>query len=336
MKSVDGLGPLPQSASRDGFLVITARSPRSAMSLFALFAGKGPSGFGYGSTAEQVTEGLSLSGKTILITGCNSGLGHEALRVLALRGATVVGTARSLEKAKAACASVNGKTLPFACELADPASVRACVAAIHAAGIRLDAIICNAGIMALPKLEQAYGLELQFFTNHIGHFILVTGLLDLLTDDGRVVMLSSAGHNLAPKGGIDFDNLAGDKGYRDWTQYGQSKMANLLFAKELSRRFAGTKKTANAVHPGVIQTNLGRHMNPVMQFVFGLSDKIALKSIAQGAATEVYVAVHPAAAGMTGKYFADCNIAKSRGDADNAETARKLWEVSEQIVAKLP
>ncbi len=306
------------------------------MSLYARLAGKGPSGFGYGSTAEEVTEGLSLAGKTILVTGCNSGLGHEALRVLTKRGARVVGTARTLDKAKAACATVQGDTIPLACELADPASVRACVAAVKAAGLRLDAIICNAGIMALPKLQQAHGYELQFFTNHIGHFILVTGLLDQLTDDGRVVMLSSAAHNMAPKGGIQFDNLSGATGYRDWTQYGQSKMANLLFAKELARRFAGTKKTANAVHPGVIQTNLGRHMNPIAQFFFGLSDKIALKSIPQGAATEVYVAVHPAAAGISGAYFADCNVAKSRADADDAALARKLWQVSEEIVAKLP
>lgn len=306
------------------------------MSLYALLAGKGPSGFGYGSTAEDVTAGLSLAGKTILITGCNSGLGHEALRVLAARGARVVGTARSLDKAKAACAAVSGDTVPLACELADPASVRACVAAVKAANLRLDAIICNAGIMALPKLEQAHGLELQFFTNHIGHFILVTGLLEQLTDTGRVVMLSSAAHKMAPKGGIQFDNLAGVIGYRDWTQYGQSKMANLLFAKELARRFAGTQKTANAVHPGVIQTNLGRHMNPVAQFFFGLSDKIALKSIPQGAATEVYVAVHPATAGISGKYFADCNVATPRADAEDAALAQRLWQVSEEIVAKLP
>ncbi len=306
------------------------------MSLYALFAGKGSSGFGYGSTAEDVTAGLDLTGTTILVTGCNSGLGHEALRVLALRGARVIGTARTLEKAKAACASVQGDTVPLACELADPASVRACVASVKAAGLQLDVILCNAGIMALPKLQQAFGYELQFFTNHIGHFILVTGLLGQLTATGRVVMLSSAGHGLAPKGGIEFDNLSGERGYVSWKQYGQSKFANLLFAKELARRFAGTQQTANAVHPGVIQTNLGRHMNPVLQFLFGLSDKIALKSVAQGAATEVYVSVHPAVAGISGKYFADCNVAKSRPDADDAALARKLWDVSEQIVAKLP
>ena len=305
------------------------------MSLYAQLAPKGPSGFGYGSTAEQVTEGLSLAGKNILVTGCNSGLGQEALRVLSLRGATVLGTARTLDKAKAACSAAGGHALPFACELAEPSSVRACVAAVKATGLRLDVILCNAGIMALPRLTQSLGLELQFLTNHIGHFILVTGLLDQLSDDGRVVMLSSAAHKMAPKAGIEFDNLSGERGYNAWKQYGQSKLANLLFAKELARRFAGTRRTANAVHPGVIQTNLGRHMNPVAQFFFGLSDSIALKSVPQGAATEVYAAVHPGAAGINGVYFADCNVSKSRPDADNALLARRLWEVSEEIAARL-
>lgn len=309
------------------------------MSLYARLSSAGPSGFGYASTAEDVTQGLDLTGKTILITGCNSGLGHEAMRVLAMRGATVLGTARDQAKAAAACAAVGGKTVPFACELAEPASVRACVAAVKAGGYRLDAIIANAGIMALPKLEQVFGYEKQFLTNHIGHFLLVTGLLDTLTEDGRVVMLSSAAHKMAPKGGIEFDNLSGEKGYRDWTQYGQSKMANLLFAKALSRQFAGSRKVAVAVHPGVIQTNLGRHMNPVAQFFFGLTDKIALKSIAQGAATEVFAAVHPGAAGLNGAYLADCNVAKPRGDANDEAIASQLWRVSEEIalaVSKRP
>jgi WW domain-containing oxidoreductase len=306
------------------------------MSLYELFKPKGPSGFGYGSTAEQVTEGLSLEGKTILVTGCNSGLGREALRVLALRGARVAGTARTLDKARAACDAVKGETVPLACELAEPASVRACVEAVKREGLRLDAIICNAGIMALPRLEQAYGLELQFFTNHIGHFMLVTGLLGQLAAEGRVVMLSSGAHNMAPKEGIEFDNLSGEKGYRGWRSYGQSKLANLLFAKELARRLAGTRKTANAVHPGVIKTNLGRHMNPIASLAFGMVGPLVLKSVPQGAATEVYVAVHPAVAATSGAYFADCNVARPRPDADDPALAAKLWEVSEKIVAGLP
>lgn len=306
------------------------------MSLYELFKSNGPSGFGYGSTAEQVTEGVSLEGQNILVTGCNSGLGLEAMRVLALRGARVLGAARSVDKAKAACDGVKGKTLPLACELSDPESVRGCVETVKSEGIRLDAILCNAGIMALPKLEQAFGYELQFFTNHIGHFILVTGLLDQLTDTGRVVMLSSEAHRNAPKEGIQFDNLSGEKGYSAWGNYGQSKLANVLFAKELARRFAGTKKTANAVHPGVINTNLARHMNVVARTVFGGVGWLVLKSVPQGAATEVYVTASPAAAGISGEYWADCNVAKPRADARDPELAKKLWDVSEKIVRELP
>ena len=314
------------------------------MSLFALFKGKGPSSFGYGSTAEDVTQGLSLAGKTYLVTGCNSGLGLETMRVLALRGAHVVGAARSEEKAKAAGASVtgagvSGKATGVACELSEPASVRACVAAVKASGVQLDGIICNAGIMALPKLNQAHGYELQFFTNHIGHFILVTGLLDSLADNGRVVMLSSAAHLAAPKEGIQFDNLSGEKEYKPWAAYGQSKLANLLFAKSLARKLAGTGKVANAVHPGVINTNLGRHLGipaAVEKLGYGVANALFLKTIPQGAATECYVAVNPGAARISGEYFADSNIKEPRADAKDPALADKLWDVSEKIVAALP
>jgi WW domain-containing oxidoreductase len=209
------------------------------------------------------------------------------------------------------------------------------VEAVKADGARLDAIIANAGIMALPKREQAYGYELQFFTNHIGHFLLVTGLIDRLTEDGRVVMLSSDAHRMAPKGGIQLDNLAGDEGYSGWKSYGQSKLANLLFAKELSRRFAGTKRTANAVHPGVIRTNLGRHMGRVTNAVFGAVGGLFLKTIPQGTATEVWAATHPSLATVSGEYFADCNVAKPTAYALDADLARRLWEVSEKIVGEV-
>lgn len=300
------------------------------MSLVSLFKGKGPTGFGYGSTAEEVTEGLSLTGKSILVTGCNSGLGLEMLRVLRLRGAHVIGTARTEAKAKEA-----GADTPLACELSDPASVRACVAAVKKSGVRLDALVCNAGIMALPKLEKAFGYELQFFTNHIGHFILTTGLLDALTDEGRVVMLSSSAHGMAPKAGIQFDNLSGDKGYKPWTAYGQSKIANLLFAKELGRRFEGTKRTANAVHPGVIHTGLARSMPGFQQAAMSLVGPLFLKTVGQGTATQTYVAVHPDAAAKNGEYFADCNVAKPRADACDRALAEKLYRESERIVAEL-
>ncbi len=250
--------------------------------------------------------------------------------MLALRGACVIGAARTFGKAQQACAAVSGQNVALACDLSNPASVRACVAAIIAAGVQLDAIICNAGIMGLPKLERAHGYELQFFTNHIGHFILVNGLIEQLSPTGRVVILSSAAHSQAAKGGIEFDNLDGSKGYGAWRQYGQSKFANILFAKELARRFAGTQRTANAVHPGIIKTNLARH-NLGARFFYEVIGPIVLKTVAQGAATQVYVATNPALATVSGQYFADCNITAPRADAEDPATAKNLWKVSEQI-----
>ena len=309
------------------------------MSLLSLILPNGVSGFGYGTTATQVLANNDLTGKTILVTGCNSGLGLETIRVLIASGCSVVGTARTVEKATEALTSVGAdmnKNFGVACELSDSASCRSAVAAVLKAGHKLDAIIANAGIMALPKHEKSNNIELQLFTNHFGHFILVTGLLPALTPKGRVVMLSSAAHAMAPTGCIEFDNLSGDRGYSAWKHYGQSKIANLLFAKELSRRMEGTEQTANSVHPGVIITNLSRHMGGVVNWLFGLSDRVLLKTVAQGAATQVYVATHPSLDKVSGKYFADCNILKARKDTEDPEIAKKLWEVTEEIVKTLP
>ena len=304
------------------------------MSLLATLKPNGPSGFGYGSTASEVTEGLDLSGKTYLLTGCNSGIGLETLKALSSRGAHMIAAARTVEKATRASEGLPEVT-PVACELSEPGSVRACVEAVKATGRALDGVICNAGIMALPELTLQHGYELQFMTNHIGHFILVTGLLDALSAEGRVVMVSSAAHKTTPRGGIRFDNLDGSKGYQGWMFYGQSKLANLLLAKELSRRFMGTRKTANALHPGVIKTNLGRHMGVVANIGLAIGNPLFLKSIPQGAATQCYVATHPSLAGVSGEYFADCNVARPSRHARDADLARKLWETSEEIVAGL-
>jgi NAD(P)-dependent dehydrogenase (short-subunit alcohol dehydrogenase family) len=304
------------------------------MSLVSALKRKGPSGFGYGSTAEQVTEGIDLGGKTILVTGCNSGLGLETVRVLSMRGAHVIAAARTVAKAETACQGLAEST-PVACELSEPDSVRACVETVAGLDKPLDAIICNAGIMALPKLEQKCGYELQFFTNHIGHFMLVTGLLDKLAESGRVVVLSSSAHTAAPKEGIEFDNLSGEKRYNRWRNYGQSKLANLLFTRELARKLDGSGKTANALHPGVIATNLGRHMNPFVSVALAIAKPLALKSIPQGAATQCYVATHASLAEVSGEYFSNCNVAKSTPRGRDSELAKKLWQVSEDIVSKL-
>lgn len=305
------------------------------MSLYAMLKPHGPSGFGYSSTAEDVTDGLDLTGRRILITGCNSGIGHEAMRVLASRGATVIGAARTLEKAAAACAAVGGSTEPVACELEEPASVRACVETVLA-GAPLDGLVANAGIMALPKRVLCHGYEKQFFVNHIGHFILVNGLLGHLTDDARVVMLSSAAHTMGWKDGIRFDDLSAEKAYSDIRNYGQSKLCNLLVARELGRRFEGTERRAFGVHPGVIATNLGRNMTmPGMGLFNRLGPLLVLKSIPQGAATETWAVAHPDARAHNGAYLADCNVKRSSSFGADLDLAAKLWAKSEEIVAAL-
>lgn len=306
------------------------------MSLVSLFKGKGPSGFGYGSTASEVLEGLDLSGKTYLLTGCNSGIGKASLEALSRAGAHMIAAARTVEKATAATQGLSEIT-PVACELSEPESVRACVETVRESGRPLDGILCNAGIMALPKLEQVYGYEKQFFTNHIGHSILVLGLLDQLTDDGRVVMVSSSAHKMTPKGGIELDNLSGERNYKSWAAYGQSKLANLLFARQLAAEFESddTDRVAIALHPGVIKTNLGRHMNPIARIGLGIVGPIALKTIPQGASTQTYALAHPDAAKLNGEYLADCNVSDASRRGQDMDLAQRLMEKTRAIIEAL-
>ena len=290
-------------------------------------------GFGFESTAQEVTEGLDLGGTSWLITGFNSGLGCETARVLAMRGAHIVGTARSEAKAAEAFERLEIEGTPIVCELSDIASVRAAVDAVRATGIALDGIIANAGIMALPELHQQGGFELQFFTNHVGHFALVTGLLDQLTDTGRVVVLSSMAHTMARERGLELDNLSGERDYHPWRMYGRSKLANILFARGLARRMAGSQQTANALHPGVIKTNLARHI-PDAEGMFARMS-IRLKTVAQGAATQCFAATHPSLSKTTGSYFSDCALAEAIPLAYDDAVAESLWARTEEILSDL-
>ena len=288
--------------------------------------------FGKSSSAEDVTAGLDLRGRLALVTGVNSGIGFETLRVLALRGATVIGTARTREKAEAACARVAGDTLPLACELESRASIRDCAQRVAALGRGLDVLVANAGIMALPRLEHVNGVEKQFATNHLGHFLLTNLLVPQLerSEAARVVVVSSAAHLSAPPSGIEFDNLDGARGYSAWRAYGQSKLANVLFAKSLARRLGG-KRTANSLHPGLIGTNLARSMNPLLKGAMGLFMRPFSKTIPQGAATSCYVATRPELAAFSGEYFSDCAPARTNPHADDAALAERLWQTSERL-----
>ncbi len=293
------------------------------------------SDYGFATTADEVVAGLDLSGRVVLITGCNSGLGFESMRVLAAQGAHVIGTGRTLEKAQAACDSVAGQTTPLACELSDFDSVVACTDQIKALDVSLDILMCNAGIMALPKLEQVNGLEKQFVVNHLGHYVLTRRLLPQIeaAPSARIVMLSSIGYRNAPPEGIQFDNLSGENGYRAFTAYGQSKLANALFSRELARRYAGTNVSSNAVHPGMVATNLGRYITGKPRDPDAPLRK-GFKTPEQGAATQVYVGADSRLAKVSGYYFEDCNPVTPDGPhmQDDA-LALRLWDVSEELTA---
>ncbi len=283
------------------------------------------SSFAAGATAEEVTAGTDLSGKTIVVTGCNSGIGLETMRVLALRGAHVIGTARTLERGQEACASVKGKATPVVLELSDFDSVVACANAIRAMSTPIDALVCNAGLL-LTDLQQARGLELQFVVNHLGHFILVNRLRErvVAAPQGRVIVVGSVAHQFVPPGGIQFDNLSG-KGW-ERQAYGHSKLANGLFSLELSKRLAGTRATSNSLHPGVVATNIMRNMSRGGGGGFG-----GMETPAQGAATSCYLASSPALARVTGQYFADCNPAEQSAYQKDPAMAAKLWQVSTEL-----
>ena len=293
--------------------------------------------FGKKPTAEIVTEGIDLTGKTAVVTGCNSGLGLETLRVLALRGAHVIGTGRTMEKAQAACESVRGNTTPVVLELSDLQSCVDCATAIQKRTEKIDMMVGNAGIIGGSDLEVVNGVEKTFAVNHLGHFVLINRLLEQIKTaaQGRVVMVSSgAAYGSVPDGGIDFDNLDGHKGYSGFKFYGQSKLANTLFALELADRLQGTRATANSIAPGFVKTNIGRHGNRFMQVMMGAMGSLFGRTTAEGAATQCYVATNPKLEKVSGYFFEDCNPIEIQGDSNylyDKKLAKKLWQVSEEM-----
>ncbi len=324
--------------SRRQFLGTGYAAGVSALIPRALWAGVDQiprSEYGFQTTADEIVAGMDLSGKTVLITGCNSGLGYESMRVMAGCGAHVIGAARTMEKAQVACDSVAGKTTPLVCELTDFDTVVDCSNQVAALDVPIDILMCNAGIMALLKLEQVYGLEKQFVVNHLGHYLLTRRVLSQVeaAAAGRIVVLSSIGYQNAPAEGIQFDNLSGEKGYKPFVAYGQTKLANALFSRELSRRCAGTPVSSNSVHPGMVATNLGRYISGKPRDPNEPLRK-GFKTADQGAATQVYVAVDPRLDGVSGYYFEDCNPVEPTGPHMHDDAlALKLWEVSEELVS---
>ena len=296
------------------------------------------SNFGPDSTAEQVTERLDLSGKLAVVTGCTSGIGFETMRVLAGRGAHVIGTGRTIEKADAACRKVTGRTSPVQLELSDFKSVVACVESIRTIRAPIDILVCNAGFRGgNGDRELVDGIEKHFVVNHLGHFILVNRLMDRLyfAWQGRVVVVASrTAYRDAPESGIQFDNLAMAGNYSDRVAYGHSKLANVLFSLELRRLVRGTRITSNSLHPGVINTEIDRNLNGFKQGAFAVWSALGGgKSIEEGAATSCYVATSPILGSTSGKFFEDSNAVTVSGNnhMQDAEMASKLWQVSEDL-----
>ncbi len=314
--------------------------------------------FGATSTTDDVLAGVDLSGKRILVTGVSAGLGVETARALAAHGAQVVGAARNLEKAKTATAEVraqaaNGGGLELAeLDLASLASVRACADALVAAGKPFDLVIANAGVMATPFGKTADGFETQFGTNHLGHFVLVNRIASLMKPGSRLVNLSSAGHRFSD---VDLDDPNFEHTpYTEFGAYGRSKTANILFAVEFDRRHKAGGVRATAVHPGGIQTELGRYMTDEVRD--GLIANINAanqasgapafewKTIPQGAATSVWAGVVAPAEEVGGLYCEDCHVAERveggdirggvRAYALDPEHAKALWAKSEEMVGE--
>ncbi|MEP6886612.1 MAG: SDR family NAD(P)-dependent oxidoreductase [Gammaproteobacteria bacterium] len=292
--------------------------------------------FGARATADKVLAGIDLSGKRFVVTGCNSGIGFETMNALTANGGQVIGLARSLAAAKAACATVSPGATPLACDLADLESVTAAAAVIRAMPGPIDAIVANAGIANLPTLQTRYGVEMHFLVNHIGHFALINELSDLVRDaTGRIVIVSSnASLNQAPPQGIMFDNLDGHEYYKPLQFYRQSKLANGLHAGELSRRLSPRGIAVNSLHPGATHgTGLNRSVSWPLRIAQS-AGRLFMKSAPQGAATQAFLAASPQVSGITGEFWRNCQIAKGSPLLDDAELAQRLWQVSEDIVAQ--
>jgi NAD(P)-dependent dehydrogenase (short-subunit alcohol dehydrogenase family) len=319
--------------------------------------------FGATSTTDDVLSGVNLKGKRILVTGVSAGLGVETARSLTAHGAQVVGAARDLNKAKGATeqvrkdAAANGGSLEVVeLDLANLKSVRTCADQLLAKGEAFDAVIANAGVMATPFGHTADGFETQFGTNHLGHFVLVNRIASLIRDGGRLINLSSSGHRFS---NVDLEDPNFERtAYEPFVAYGRSKTANILFAIAFDKRHRDRGVRAAAVHPGGIQTELGRYIGSshIQKMFEQMNQQLAAegkapfqwKTLPQGAATSVWAAVVAPADEIGGRYCENCHVghivpddvtisAISEGvrkyaiDENNAEA---LWKKSEEMVGE--
>ncbi|XP_060781149.1 retinol dehydrogenase 14a [Neoarius graeffei] len=283
-----------------------------------------------------------LRGRTVIVTGANSGIGKATAAELLRREARVIMACRSLERGESAAQEIRqhtgtgtgtGELLVRLLDLACLSSVRSFCAQINKEEPRLDVLINNAGVYQCPYSRTEDGFEMQFGVNHLGHFLLTHLLLDLLkrSAPSRIIVVSS---KLYKGGEINFDDLSSEHSYDRALAYSRSKLANLLFTLELSRRLEDTGVTVNALTPGIVRTNLGRHIHvPLLaKPLVSLASWALLKSPEEGARTSVYLACSPDVEGVQGKCFADCQEQKLLPKATDEDVAKKLWDISEVMV----
>jgi len=287
----------------------------------------------------KVSSTARLDGKTVVITGANTGIGKVTAMDLSKRGAKVVMLCRNVEKAEEAAEEIRkateGEVVVHKLDLASLASVRECAEQLGNSLEKIDILINNAGIMACPEMRTTEGFEMQIGTNHFGHFLLTNLLLPQLkkaAPNARIVNVSSLAHT---RGQMQWDDINWEKTpYNAIQAYGQSKLANILFTKELARKGEGSGVNAYALHPGVINTELGRHLKDTfgpMVLIWKLAMPF-IKTPESGANTTIYCAVDESIADHNGRYYSDCKEKQTAPQAENIEDAKKLWEISEQLV----
>jgi len=314
------------------------------------------SGFAAKSEPRDILANIDLSGKVAVVTGGYSGIGLETTRALVEAGVKVHLPVRSVEKAAENLADMPGNIVVGEMDLADLGSVGDYAERVRASEDRLDLLINNAGIMACPETRIGNHWESQFAVNHLGHFVLTRELLPLLTAAGRarVVCLSSIGHR---RGGIRWDDIHFHRDpYDKWQAYGQAKTANALFALELDSRYRDQGVNAYSVHPGGILTPLQRHLETEEMIALGWLDEEGnlsenarqlFKTPSQGCTTTLWAATSPDLADLGGVYCEDCDVAEAADEgtprylgvaswATDPEAARRLWEVTEQMLEEAP
>ena len=277
---------------------------------------------------------LRLIGKTAIVTGANSGMGMATAKALLDEGATVVMLCRSEKRGKEAYEKLisdgNSRTYLILADLGDYDSIRQFARKFKESFDRLDILVNNAGFISLDRQETKEGLERQFGINHIGHFLLTTELLDVMGEGSRIVNVASGAHKT---GKIHFDDINLTKGFNVVKAYSQSKLANVLFTRELARRVKDRGITVNCCHPGAVATNIGIDRNTGFgKTVTGLL-KPFFQTPEQGARTAIFLATDESVKDITGEYFYKCKIAKSSKRSKDMELARKLYEFSEKLVA---